>query len=413
VPHRNAIPALVLLSCLAAACGKGGDAPATANAENRKDDWAVPVVVTLPTTGTVEDHVETQAHLESDRRVDIFAEVDGRVVARLKDVGDRVGEPEDGADPFVLARIDDRDLALALKEAEIQLKDKRGRIQELELERKRAGRELEQARVALDEADAVLRRTQSGLEEDIISAEENERAVFAQKAAASKLATAVAANEKSAVALMLGDVAVEQAQAVRDRATLALAKTVIVAPLAGTVTLCNVREGERVRVGDLLYRVEAPGALVAYADIPVRQANRIRVQNRVVVRSNATAGDTTGVVELVAPTVDRDSGTVRVKVSVEPAPGFKPGLFLTLRIVVEQREAALVVPKRAVLHHDEEGAYLFVVRDDKAERRLVETGFERDEMIEIVSGIEATDRVVIEGQDTLTPASRVEIREGA
>lgn len=133
MPHRNANLALVLLACLAAACGKGGDAPATANAETKQEDWAVPVVVTLPTTGTVEDHVETQAHLESDRRVDIFAEVDGRVVARLRDVGDRVGEPEDGDDPFVLARIDDRDLALALKEAEIQLKDRRGRIQELEL----------------------------------------------------------------------------------------------------------------------------------------------------------------------------------------------------------------------------------------------------------------------------------------
>jgi membrane fusion protein (multidrug efflux system) len=219
-----------------------------------------------------------------------------------------------------------------------------------------------------------------------------------------------AALDKAKVALSLGKVDVEAARVSQQRAEVAKEKTVVVSPLPGVVTQCNVRVGERVRVGDLLYRVEDLSSLVLHADIPVRQAHRIRAGNAVRISSTATPGDTTGEVILVAPTVDRESGTVSVKIAVEEAPGFRPGLFVTVRVVVARRKDALVVPKHAVLHDDEEGAYLFVVRDDRAARVPVETGFERERLIEIVRGLESGAEVVVEGQDTLTPDSKVEIK---
>ena len=99
---------------------------------------------------------------------------------------------------------------------------------------------------------------------------------------------------------------------------------------------------------------------------------------------------------------------MRVKASVKTAPGFKPGLFVSIRIVVEQRKQALVVPKRAVLHHDQDGTYLFTVKDGKASRIIVKTGFERAKVIEILEGIDEQSQVVIEGQDTLTDGAKVD-----
>jgi membrane fusion protein (multidrug efflux system) len=206
-------------------------------------------------------------------------------------------------------------------------------------------------------------------------------------------------------------VAILEAEVERDRAAVAKSRALIRAPLKGIVTYCDVRPGERVRKGDLLYRVEDPASLIVYGDIPVRQAVRVEVGNPVRIDSTATPGPTKGEVVLVAPTVNEESGTVAVKVRVEPGTGFKPGLFVTLLIVSEQRDNALIVPKRSVLHHDEDGAYLFVVKGDVAERRVVTTGFQREEVIEITKGLAEDEQVVIEGQDTLADGAKVK-REG-
>ena len=147
-----------------------------------------------------------------------------------------------------------------------------------------------------------------------------------------------------------------------------------------------------------------------YGDLPVREASRVERGNPVHLASSALPTVTTGRVELVAPTVDSTAGTIRVKMSVNPATGFRPGLFVSLRIVVETRDDALVVPKRAVLHDDESGPYLFVIRDDKAYRTRIRTGFEREDVIEVVEGIESDALVVVEGQDTVADESDVEIQ---
>jgi len=353
--------------------------------------------------------VETQAALETDHHASIYAEVDGEVVRRVRDLGDRVGEAPDGDDPFLLAQLDDRELKLSLDEAEIDLKDKQGRIRELELERQRAESELEQAMVGLREAEAAFNRAAEGIKDGTIAVEEHERSVFARNLAQQKVAVAQSGLDKAVVALELGAVAVERARASRDRATVLLERATIRSPLKGVVTLCNVREGEQVRTGDLLYRVEDPSSLVIYGNLPVREAARVAVGNEVTLETNAVEGEAHGKIVLVAPTVDRASGTIRVKAAIEPAPGFKPGLFVTMRLVVEMRLQALVVPRRAILHDDEEGPYLFVVRDGQAERVLVRTGFEGPGVLE-VEGIGEDDLVVVEGQDTVADGAKVELK---
>jgi multidrug efflux pump subunit AcrA (membrane-fusion protein) len=395
-------PLLALLGL--AACGQAPPEPKEERAES-----PLPVRVELPARGAVSDLVETQAALETDRHVTVYAETDGKVLRRVKDLGDRVGEAERGDDPFLLAELDGRELSLALEEAGASLKDAEGKIRELELAIQLGQREVEQAMVTSRETEAAHARASEGIKDGTISVEEHERATFAKNLAQKKVEAAEAALAKGRVALDLGGVAVEKARVLRDRAAVALERATIRSPLAGVVTLCNVREGERVRTGDVLYRVEDPGTLVIYGSLPVRDAARVAAGNAAAVTSSAVPGEAKGKVVLVAPTVDKDSGTVRVKAEIEPVPGFRPGLFVTLRIVVGSRPDALVVPRRAILHDDEEGPYLFVVRDGRAVRVLVRTGYEGKGVLE-VEGIGEEDPVVVEGQDTVRDGARVEVR---
>ena len=396
---------LTLLSLLLfAACGGGAPEKKPERAEP-----PLPVRAERPSRGVVADTVETQAALETDRQVSVYAETDGKVIERAKDLGDRVGEGANGGeDPLLLARLDDRELTLALNEAEVDLRNAQGRVRELGIEKEQAERGLDQANVTLSETAAAHGRASEGIKDGTISVEEHERTTFARNLAQKRVESAQASLDKAVVGLELGGVAVERARTVRDRAAVTLERATIRSPLSGVVTYCNVRQGERVKAGDLLYKVEDAGSLVLYGNLPVRDAARVASGNPVVLTSGATEGSAKGRIVLVAPTVDKESGTVRVKAVIEPAQGFRPGLFVTMRIVVATREGALVVPRRALLHDDEEGPYLFVVREGKARRILVKTGFEGDGVLE-VSGIGEEDPVVVEGQDTVADGVVVEL----
>ena len=86
---------LALVSLLVlGACGRGGPGDGPREDETR-EEFALPVRVVAPTRGPVEDYVETQAALETDRRVELRAEMTGRV--RRKPASRRAAAPSTSA----------------------------------------------------------------------------------------------------------------------------------------------------------------------------------------------------------------------------------------------------------------------------------------------------------------------------
>jgi RND family efflux transporter MFP subunit len=118
------------------------------------------------------------------------------------------------------------------------------------------------------------------------------------------------------------------------------------------------------------------------------------------------------------PTADRQKATVRVRIGFEalearilPDMGVKVSFFNE-----RQPEAAntpakprLVVPKAAVRTEGGQSV-VFVVRENRAERRAVTTGPADGDQIEIVSGLNAGERIVVEGVSTLADGARVQER---
>jgi len=406
MPRTQLLPTLLLTGLTLAACDMGGGHDR--DRSDKKEERVHAVKVAPPSRGQVEDFVHTTATLESDRRAEIHARIDGIVIKKVRDLGDRVGHAE-SPDSLLLGRIDDEDYVLALREAAITLEDKQRQIEEFELARTEAEQNRERAGITVRETKMNLKRAESGVQDGTFMLEERDKARFAHELAEKQVLTQEGLIAKAIVKIELGKIAVKQAEVARDRAKVRLSKAAVEAPFEGVVTFCELREGERVRVGDHLYTIEDPKSLVVYARIPVRDAARVQPGSAVHVTSTAAAEQTNGKVLLVAPTVDRDSGTVTVKIAITPGAGFKPGLYVALEIVVAIRTDALIVPKRAVLTDEEEGPYLFIVEEDRAKRVSVKTGYERTEVIE-VAGIEETAQVVVEGQDTLTDGAKVAIQ---
>lgn len=115
-----------------------------------------------------------------------------------------------------------------------------------------------------------------------------------------------------------------------------------------------------------------------------------------------------GLVDFADPQVDPTTGTFSVRAEMpNPRRELLPGQFTRVKMLLDVREDAVVVPLRA-LEIEKGGAYIFVVRPDEVvERRFVETGPELDNKIVIERGLERGENIVLEGYHKLSHGMRV------
>jgi membrane fusion protein (multidrug efflux system) len=202
----------------------------------------------------------------------------------------------------------------------------------------------------------------------------------------------------------------EALEAANNLANLELDYTQIRAPISGVVSERYVRVGSTVRVGEPLFRVTSLDPLVAYLHVPEREYRQIQPQQPVAIDIDALAGQRIiAAVTRISPVVDPDTGTFKITIEIsDDERRIKPGMFGRISIVYDRHENALQVPRSAVVEDQGERS-VFVVVDGTAVRRAVTTGFGEKGMIEIVDGLEDTDRVVTLGQIGLKDGSKVTV----
>ncbi|HAZ64177.1 MAG TPA: hypothetical protein DCZ72_11285, partial [Armatimonadetes bacterium] len=116
-----------------------------------------------------------------------------------------------------------------------------------------------------------------------------------------------------------------------------------------------------------------------------------------------------GVISEVATSAEGDGRTYRVRLTVAGG-GLLPGARATCLVEVAAVEAALAVPRAAVVDLDSDAPYVFVLRDGRAVKRPVTLGLRGNNLLQIVEGLAASDQVVLEGNDTLHDGEPVEVR---
>jgi multidrug efflux pump subunit AcrA (membrane-fusion protein) len=107
--------------------------------------------------------------------------------------------------------------------------------------------------------------------------------------------------------------------------------------------------------------------------------------------------------------IDPASRTLLVEVDVEnPGGRLKPGAYVQGHLKMPEGTRSLVVPANALLFR-REGLQVGVVRDGKAELVRVRPGHDYGDSMEIVSGLEPTDDVILSPSDSLTSGTPVQI----
>jgi membrane fusion protein (multidrug efflux system) len=202
----------------------------------------------------------------------------------------------------------------------------------------------------------------------------------------------------------------EALEASFNLASLELDYTQIRAPIDGVISSRFVKLGNTIDVGDSLFRVTGLDPLVAYLHVPEREYRNIDVGQLVGITIDALPDDpVAATVTRVSPIVDPQTGTFKITVEIEdPGRRIKPGMFGRISVVYDVHENALQISRSALI--EESGSMsVFVVEDDKAVRRIVETGYGNRGMVEITSGLSDGEQVVIVGQTSLKQDSRVTV----
>ena len=115
-----------------------------------------------------------------------------------------------------------------------------------------------------------------------------------------------------------------------------------------------------------------------------------------------------GYVDFAEPQVDPTDGTFSVRAEMpNPQQVLLPGQYTKVKLLLDVREGAVVVPMKAVII-EKGGAYLYIVRkDNTVERRFVELGPEVGNRVVIERGLVSGEMVVVEGYHKLTPGVRI------
>ena len=222
---------------------------------------------------------------------------------------------------------------------------------------------------------------------------------------------------------LLGQKASSQAELERAEATMRsneaqlqrlqvrLNRTLVRAPFGGVMGQRFVSLGDYVTTDTRLASLQTVTPQRASFQVPERYADQLKVAQQVSFRVAALPGrQFTGRVDFVDPVVQLPGRTITVKARVpNPRRELQTGMFIEARLATAVRPDAVVIPEDAVLPL--QGAnFVWVVANGKAAKRQVELGVRTPGFVEIKSGVENSEQVVVGGQERLAEGAPVQAK---
>ena len=198
-----------------------------------------------------------------------------------------------------------------------------------------------------------------------------------------------------------------------------LSKLVIYSPMDGVVSLRNVNVGDL--VGELggkpMFRIIDTRKLELTVTVPSNEMDAVRIGQSLTFSTDAIREKNfTGKVMFINPVVNEADRSVKVTAEVENvSEQLKGGLYVKGRIITGKRTGILRVPRVALLSWDVAGKKgdLFVLRGDIVNRRTVQTGSVMGDFVEVTSGINPGEPVVVRGGFNLKDSDRVNVTQAS
>jgi RND family efflux transporter MFP subunit len=189
-----------------------------------------------------------------------------------------------------------------------------------------------------------------------------------------------------------------------------LEQVVIRAPTDGVISKRSALLGSVASVGAELFRMIRDGRIEVQGLVPELDIGKIKPGQR----ARVVHGDiaVTGTVRLVSPVVDPATRLGMAYVAVPADSGLRPGMFAKAEIAVGTTDA-LSVPQEALIFRDGRPAAFAVRADNRVALRPLETGTRQNGWVEVKSGLDLSDRIVVAGAGFLSDGDLVRVDSAA
>ena len=166
--------------------------------------------------------------------------------------------------------------------------------------------------------------------------------------------------------------------------------------IAGTVIGKDVRQGEFVKEGEVIYSVADLSTVWVDLNVHRKDFDRLKVGEAVTIFAGEGMTNATGTVSYISPFGAEDTQTMLARVELpNPKGHWRPGLFVTGEIVVEEAEVPVAV-KASALQTFRDWEVVFMADGSMFEIAILELGRRDSEWVEIVSGLKAGQKYAAE-----------------
>jgi RND family efflux transporter MFP subunit len=372
------VPVLLLTSC-------GNEPPHRAAAPQTP-----PVTVQVATVATRDWPANYEA--TGTVRARTTATISSKVMGYVQQVSVQVGDHVREGQPLIA--LDARDLDVSLRRAEAGRAEVEGAIPELE-------NATAAAKANLDLAQTTFRRMEELAARKSIANQELDEASARLKAAQANYDVMRSRRAQVSSKMATVEQEVRAAGIVREYAKLA-------APFSGVVMTRTVEPGNLATPGAPLLTIEKDGVYRLEASVDESKLSSVRVGQAVEAVLEVDRKLNARVSEIV-PSVDSASRTYIVKLDLPAMPQLRTGMF-GRAIFPLGMQKVVAVPMSALMERGQLQS-VFVVEDGVAHTRLVTTGRRTDDSVEVLSGMNPGEKVVLPVPVVLQDGARVEVRQ--
>jgi len=390
--------AVVSVALLSAACSRNqSSSEAKAEAKTAAIVPPVDVATAAAITRSLQRAVEVVGSLAADEEVVVSAQVPGELAQLNVDFGGYVSRGQ------TIALIDQREAKLRVDQAEATLKQTLARLGMKDGAKfdPTQSADVKVAKAQLDWDTMNLERQAHLVETGDISRSAYDQAATAHNLAVARYQAAVdAVNQQLAL--------VEQQRAALEMAKKALADTVVRAPINGAVKEKHAARGSYLPVNGRIVTLVKINPLRLRADIPEYAAALVKPGQTMTLRIEAFPDRTfTGRVVRIGASLNEQTRALTVEAEVvNPNNLLRPGMFAKSSLITAKDAPAVMVPQRAV--QNVAGlSKVFVIDGSRASERIVKTGANDGDMIEIVEGVKSGETVATSNLDKLQDGSAV------
>jgi RND family efflux transporter MFP subunit len=326
-------------------------------------------------------------------RARTLAALSAKVMGHVREVNFNTGDRVRAGQTLVV--LDARDLESNVRRAEAARDEVRGGIPE-------ADNAIAAAKANLDLAQATFRRMQDLLEKKSISNQEFDETSARLKGAEANYAMARARRTQIDSRLAQVDQEIQAAAIVRDYARIA-------APFSGIVISKSVEPGTLASPGAPLLTLEQEGGYRLEVSVEESRMGAIRQGQTATVTLEALGSTVESRVSEIVPAVDASSRSYIVKLDLPAMSQLRSGMFG--RASFSSGVARVLTVPNGALKERGQLTSLFVVESATARTRLVTNGRRRENAVEILSGLDAGEKVIVPPPPGLSDGVRVEVRQ--